>query len=80
MCRSSGYLYKFPADKKLVNGVKYKYVVDGLPCWSPGPDIHQERANAGQIVRLFLDARERLSYYCVYKCEELLTYPRKGRR
>ena len=49
----------FPADKKLVNGVKYKYVVDGLLAGHSGLDIHQERANAGQIVaRLFLDARE----------------------
>mgnify|MGYP002751617892 FL=1 len=50
----------FPADKKLVNGVKYKYVVDGLLAGHSGLDIHQERANAGQIVaRLFLDAREK---------------------
>lgn len=50
----------FPADKKLINGVKYKYVVDGLLAGHSGLDIHQERANAGQIVaRLFLDAREK---------------------
>ncbi|WP_455047518.1 aminoacyl-histidine dipeptidase [Mogibacterium diversum] len=50
----------FPTDKKLVNGVKYKYVVDGLLAGHSGLDIHQERANAGQIVaRLFLDAREK---------------------
>ena len=50
----------FPADKKIVNGVKYKYVVDGLLAGHSGLDIHQERANAGQIVaRLFLDAREK---------------------
>lgn len=50
----------FPADKKLVNGVKYKYVVDGLLAGHSGLDIHQERANAGQIVaRMFLDAREK---------------------
>lgn len=50
----------FPVDKKLVNGVKYKYVVDGLLAGHSGLDIHQERANAGQIVaRLFLDAREK---------------------
>ena len=34
----------FPADKKLVNGVKYKYVVDGLLAGHSGLDIHQERA------------------------------------
>ena len=50
----------FPADKKLVNGVKYKYVVDGLLAGHSGLDIHQERANAGQIVaRIFLDARKK---------------------
>ena len=50
----------FPADKKIVKGVKYKYLVEGLLGGHSGLDIHQERANAGQIVaRLFLDAREK---------------------
>jgi len=50
----------FPADKKIVKGVKYKYLVEGLLGGHSGLDIHQERANAGQIVaRLFLDARKK---------------------
>lgn len=50
----------FPADKKIVKGVKYKYLVEGLLGGHSGLDIHQERANAGQIVaRLFLDARDK---------------------
>ena len=50
----------FPADKKIVKGVKYKYLVEGLLGGHSGLDIHQERANAGQIVaRLFLNAREK---------------------
>lgn len=50
----------FPADKKAVKGVKYKYLVEGLLGGHSGLDIHQERANAGQIVaRMLLDASEK---------------------
>ena len=56
----------FLADKKLVKGVKYRYIVEGLLGGHSGLDIHQERANAGQIVaRMLLNASEKAEFNLV---------------